>query len=139
MMPQPAPVGFRWHLVRSRPLGGGVSDGLASGSRAGETATPDEPDAYYPRGSPWAWHAHRLDVADALPGDVLSVWAAWWLGEGPGVLVPLLGRELRKDGQVRGVVDEHGAGDGLRPDRSVLAVPSRGPLPAEGTHGGGLS
>ena len=72
----PAPVGFRWHLVRSRPLGGGVSDGLASGSRAGETATPDEPDAYYPRGSPWAWHAHRLDVADALPGDVLSVWAA---------------------------------------------------------------
>ena len=25
----PAPVGFRWHLVRSRPLGGGVSDGLA--------------------------------------------------------------------------------------------------------------
>ena len=53
-----------------------MSDGLASGSRAGETATPDEPDAYYPRGSPWAWHAHRLDVADALPGDVLSVWAA---------------------------------------------------------------
>ena len=40
----PAPVGFRWHLVRSRPLGGGVSDGLASGSRAG-AATPDEPDA----------------------------------------------------------------------------------------------
>ena len=44
-----------------------------------------------------------------LSNEVLSVWAAWWLGEGPGVLRPLLGRELRKDGRVRGVVDEHGA------------------------------
>ena len=45
-----------------------------------------------------------------LTNEVLSVWAAWWLGEGPGVLRPLLGRELRKDGRVKGVVDEHGVG-----------------------------
>ena len=36
-----------------------------------------------------------------LSNEVLSVWAAWWLGEGPAVLRPLRGRELRKDGQVR--------------------------------------
>ena len=45
-----------------------------------------------------------------LTNETLSVWAAWWLGEGPAVLRPLLGRELRKDGQFRGVVDEHGVG-----------------------------
>ena len=52
----------------------------------------------------------RPTIDCRLTNEVLSVWAAWWLGEGPGVLRPLLGRELRKDGQVRGVVDEHGVG-----------------------------
>ena len=35
--------------------------------------------------------------------------------------------------------NEHGPGDGVRADRGVPAIPSRGPVPAEGTHGGGLN
>jgi urea transport system permease protein len=35
--------------------------------------------------------------------------------------------------------NEHGSGVGVRLDCGVLAVPSRGSLPAEGTHGGGLN
>ena len=57
-----------------------------------------------------AWVMAWPTIDCRLTNEVLSVWAAWWLGEGPGVLRPLLGRELRKDGRVKGVVDEHGVG-----------------------------
>jgi hypothetical protein len=61
-----------------------------------------------PSAGAWVTAWPTLDCR--LTNEVLSVWAAWWLGEGPAVLRPFLGRELRKDGQVRGVVDEHGVG-----------------------------
>ena len=61
-----------------------------------------------PSAGAWVTAWPTLDCR--LTNEALSVWAAWWLGEGPAVLRPFLGRELRKDGQVRGVVDEHGVG-----------------------------
>lgn len=133
----PAPVGFRWHLVRSRPLGGGVSDGLASGSRAGETATPDEPDAYYPRGSPWAWHTHRLDVPDALPCDVLSLWAA---PDGPEDLGRQATARLVARDLTVGLADAHLAAHpeaACLHDAAMLALPFHDSAPLDSFDGTG--
>ena len=55
-----------------------------------------------------AWVTTWPSVDNRLSNEVLSVWSAWYLGEPPCLLTPLLGRQLTKDGQVRGVVDEHG-------------------------------
>ena len=72
----PASIGFRWCLVRTRQLRGGAADGLASGSRSGATSFDEPADEYYPHRSEWAWHEHRVEVPDGLPGDVIALWLA---------------------------------------------------------------
>ena len=63
-------------------------------------------------GAPGAWVTAWPGAGCRLSNDQLSVWAAWYVGEGPSLLKPFLGRRLRKDGspKVWGVVDEHGVG-----------------------------
>ena len=61
-------------------------------------------------GGAGAWVTAWPGAGCRLSNDQLSVWAAWYVGEGPSLLRPFLGRRLRKDGKVWGVVDEHGVG-----------------------------
>ena len=63
-------------------------------------------------GAPGAWVTAWPGAGCRLSNDQLSVWAAWYVGEGPSLLKPFLGRRLRKVGspKVWGVVDEHGVG-----------------------------
>jgi hypothetical protein len=45
-----------------------------------------------------------------MTNNQLSVHAAWYMGTPVGILKPMLGRKLRKEGKDSGTVDEHGVG-----------------------------
>ena len=70
----PFSCGFRWHLVRYRPLRGGVAESLSAGGRDGDPELDGDVDRFVAAPSAWAWHDHALDVEDLLPSDVLSLW-----------------------------------------------------------------